>query len=296
MALGRDIIDAIIREHSYCPINGDVLLVGPQTMAMSRHEVMELVHNNGVNVGALREQSISGSEDSIGCTEFFTLLGANSVLTLDSREGSADVVHNLGIPIPDGLEASADFIVDAGSITNIFSPVAALRNYASLLRNGGRLLAINNLSSHYDPYSTPSALWYLDYFVVNRFADCKVYVLVYEQDRPSNAFCVNIECLLDPKREVRSFLSSREMAIVLFAEKSAKSTIHETPVHPEWRSPTEWDNYWRGLERIKRSERPHLVRSRGHMNFRDVRGGYLFMKKDFAAVEPPEAAREADGN
>jgi hypothetical protein len=295
MALGRDVVDAIVREHSYCPVNGDVLLIGPQAIAMTRHEVMEVLHDHGVEIIASREQKDLVSDDNIGCAEFFALLGANSVLTLDGRKGSADVVHNLGIPVPDTLEASADFIVDAGSLTNMFSPVMALRNYASLLRNGGRLLAINNLSAHYDPYSTPSALWYLDYFVVNRFADCRAYVLVYERDRPSNAFSVNIECLLDPKREVRSFLSSQEMAIVLFAEKSAKSTIHETPVHPEWRSPIEWEQYRRGLERIRRSERPHLVRSRGDMNDMDVRGGYLFIRDDFEAVEPSAATRAAGG-
>ena len=158
MALGRDVVDAIIREHSYCPINGDVLLIGPQTIAMSRHEVMELVHDHGVDVVASREPSLSGSGDSIGCAEFFALLGANNVLTLDSREDLADVVHNLGVPIPDHLEASADFIVDAGSLANMFSPVAAVRNYAGLLRNGGRLIAINDLSAHFDSYSTPSAL------------------------------------------------------------------------------------------------------------------------------------------
>ena len=28
MALGRDVVDAIIREHAYRPITGDVLLIG----------------------------------------------------------------------------------------------------------------------------------------------------------------------------------------------------------------------------------------------------------------------------
>jgi hypothetical protein len=32
MALGRDVVDAIIREHSNRPIGGDVLLVGQQTV------------------------------------------------------------------------------------------------------------------------------------------------------------------------------------------------------------------------------------------------------------------------
>ena len=35
MALGRDVLDAIIREHSYRPIAGDVLVIGHQTVHLS---------------------------------------------------------------------------------------------------------------------------------------------------------------------------------------------------------------------------------------------------------------------
>ena len=48
MALGRDIVDAIIREHSYRPIAGEVLVIGHQTVNLSRNEVLELMREHHV--------------------------------------------------------------------------------------------------------------------------------------------------------------------------------------------------------------------------------------------------------
>ena len=48
MALGRDVVDAIIREHSYRPIAGDVLVIGHQTVNLSGNEVLELMREHDV--------------------------------------------------------------------------------------------------------------------------------------------------------------------------------------------------------------------------------------------------------
>ena len=52
MALGRDVVDAIIREHAYRPITGDVLLIGQQAVTLSRDEVLELMREHGVVAAA----------------------------------------------------------------------------------------------------------------------------------------------------------------------------------------------------------------------------------------------------
>jgi hypothetical protein len=48
MALGRDVVDAIIREHAYRRITGDVLIIGRQTVSLSGSEVLELMQEHGV--------------------------------------------------------------------------------------------------------------------------------------------------------------------------------------------------------------------------------------------------------
>jgi SAM-dependent methyltransferase len=295
MALGRDVVDAIIREHAYRPITGDVLLIGQQAITLSRDEVLELMREHDV-IAAARDMQQRASADSgaMSAAAFFALLGIDRLHMLDIGTAGETGTGYFGGPLPDRLEASVDFIIDGGALTDIFSPAAVLRNYARSLRPGGRLIAVNNLSSHFDPYSIPTASWYLDYCVINAFADCKVYVLDYPPGRPAQAFCLDIDCLLDPAREIRAFLSPHETAVILFAEKAAASTTDETPTHAHLRSGAEWQRYRQNLARIKRAPRPHLVRSRDEPGKLDVRGGHLFMRADYTAVDPSSLVLRAD--
>ena len=287
MSLGRDIVDAIIREHSYQPIAGEVLVIGHQAVNLSRNEVLELMREHHVAAASgitLACQKRTGVKDSTSAAALFELLGVGAVRILADK--NADIVHDLALPIPQHLQSSADFIVDSGAVSDVFAPAVAIRNYARMLRPGGRLVAINNLSGHFDPYAILSAVWYLDYFVCNGFDDCKAYILVYLPNGTSNAFCVDIDCLIDPGREVRMFLSPHEMAVVVFAEKGVGSTDHVIPTHVHRRSATESERYRKNLDLIKHNERPHLVRSRGKLADVDVRGGHLFMQSDYTAAAP----------
>ncbi len=296
MALGRDVVDAIIREHSYRPIAGDVLLVGQQAITLSRDEVLELMREHDVVAAARDLQAAAGDMQNAASTDsgamtaaaFFQLLGIDRLHTRDTRTAGENGAGYFTEPLPERLKV--DVIIDGGALTDIFSPAAVLRNYARALRPGGRLIAVNNLSAHFDPYSIPTASWYLDYCVINAFADCKVYVLDYPPGQPAKAFCLDIDCLLDPAREIRAFLSPHETAVILFAEKGAASTTDETPSHAHQRPAAQWQRYRANLARIKLSPRPHLVRSRAEQTDRDVRGGHLFMRTDYTAVAPSDVA------
>jgi SAM-dependent methyltransferase len=300
MALGRDVVDAIIREHAYRAITGDVVLIGQQATTLSRDEILELMREHDVVAAARDVQAAAGdrhqlaSVDSGGMSAaaFFALLGIDRLHMLDIRTAGENSYFS-GL-LPDRLKAGMDFVIDGGALTDIFSPAAVLRNYARALRPGGRLIAVNNLSAHFDPYSIPTASWYLDYCVINAFADCKAYVLDYPPGQPARAFCLDIDCLLDPAREIRTFLSPHETAVIMFAEKGAASATDETPTHAHQRSGAEWQRYRQNLARIKLSTRPHLVRSRAEPGKLDVRGGHLFMRADYTAVDPSSLVLRAD--
>jgi hypothetical protein len=301
MALGRDVVDAIIREHAYRPITGNVLLIGQQAITLTRDEVLELLREHDVSAAARDMQAAAGDMQNVASADggmsaaaFFALLGIDRLHMLDIRTAGDNGAGYFGVPLPDRLEAATDFIIDGGALNDIFSPAAVLRNYARALRTGGRLIAVNNLSAHFDPYSIPTASWYLDYCVANAFADCKAYVLDYLPGRPVQAFCLDIDCLLDPAREIRAFLSPHETAVILFAEKGAASTTDETPTHAHLRSAAEWQRYRQNLARIKLAPRPHLVRSRVEPGKLDVRGGHLFMRADYSAVDPSSLVLRAD--
>jgi SAM-dependent methyltransferase len=295
MALGRDVVDAIIREHSYRPITGDVLLIGQQAITLSRDEVLELMREHDVAVAADDMQNAATADNGrMSAAAFFALLGIDRLHMLDTRTTGENGIGYFSKPLPDQLKASVDFIIDGGALADMFSPASALRNYANLLRPGGRLIVVNNLSAHFDPYSIPTASWYLDYCVANAFADCKAYVLDYPPGQPARAFCLDIDCLLDPAREIRTFLSPHETAVILFAEKGTASTTDETPTHAHLRSGAEWQRYRQNLALIKLSARPHLVRSRAEPGKLDVRGGHLFMRVNYAAVDPSSLVLRAD--
>jgi SAM-dependent methyltransferase len=63
----------------------------------------------------------------------------------------ASIVCDLCEPLPDKLANSADFIVGASTLDDVFDPAQYLRNIAKLLRPGERLFEINHLNNHMRP-------------------------------------------------------------------------------------------------------------------------------------------------
>jgi hypothetical protein len=241
--------------------------------------------------------------DYVSDISIFQMLGARSVRALDHSDyEGAEVVHDLTKPLPDKLKGIADFIVDGSTLDNTFSAALTIRNYAELLRPGGRILMVNMWSNHHEPYTLQPPLWYLDYFTVNKFVDCKVYVLLFASDAAhtstaSNAFCINLDCLLDPARQVSSFEAHHdyEMATLVFAEKGQDSTADVSPAQQHYRSEADRKLYRDNLTVIRDNPRPHLIRSRSPIFFLNARGGHLFMNGNFEAVDPTSEAIRTRG-
>ena len=304
MGLSPDVLNAIVREHAYKPLDGDVLLIGRQTVNLTPAQALEMVAAHGIDVSAVQPENLKLNiatinrhraalgRDLISDAAFFNLLGVDRIRALDRSDyEGAEIIHDLGIPVPDELKGCADFVVDGSTLDNTFNPALTLKNYCDLLRPGGRLFLINTLSNHFDPYTIATPLWFFDYFAMNKFDDCHVYVLVYFPDQQPNAYCINVDCLLDASKVVRNFVSPLEMSAIVFAEKGPDSTTDLLPTQALYRSAADWQVYRDNVRRIKSNPRPHLVRSRSEMNFFDVLGGYLFMGSDYQAVEPSDEQR-----
>jgi hypothetical protein len=297
MGLTFPIVDTLIREHVYRPLTGDVLLIGRQTIYFTPAAILDLLREHGIEVAGITEGEIEidhstvnrlaefADADLITDRALFRLLGIKRVAALDhsSYEG-ADIVYDISKPVPPELHNIADFIVDGSTLDNVFDPAAVIHNFADMLRPGGRLLTSNMYSNHYEPYAMMPPLWFLDYFVVNGFADCKVYIRV--ATTPYNTFTIDIEALLDPARHVSAFASPHEMATLVLAEKSEQSTSDIRPSQQHYRSEEEWGRYRRALQTIKAHPRPHVARSGGNIVFFDVKGGHLFMDANYVARDP----------
>ena len=184
MGLGLHAVDAIGREHAYRPIKGDVLFIGrqatyftPSGLAAQLRSHGHAVDTSAIEVDRTTIHHLPGYGEIVTDRSIFHALGINSVKALDaSAYEGAEIVHDLNRPLPDNLKATADFIVDGSTLDNVFDPAMTLRNYAQLLRPGGRLLAINTLNNRQCAFTICSPDWFLDYFVENGFSDCKVYV------------------------------------------------------------------------------------------------------------------------
>lgn len=285
MGIGKDFAEVIVREHMHSPLVGDVVLIGRQTVYLAQEDALAMLaeHKLPAPSGPLELDTTTlnrlpshAGVATISDRGFLSLLGVENAKALDhtSYEG-AEIVHDLTKPLPNHLVGIADVVIDGSTLDNCFDPALTLRNYAGMLRPGGRLLAANAWSNHRDPYIYPSPLWYLDYFVCNRFADCKTYILAYVNDTDLGAYCIDPVWLYENGRLVRNFTSPWEMSCIVVAEKAADSTVDRSPTQNHYRSPEGWSEYRETLARFAKCARPHLVRSRGIIPDFEVPGGHL---------------------
>ena len=80
---------------------------------------------------------------------YLRALGARELQVLDvSGYERADVIHDLGDPIPDQLEERFDVVLDGGSLEHVFDVRTALANYMRMVRVGGRLVIQTMANNH----------------------------------------------------------------------------------------------------------------------------------------------------
>ena len=300
MGIGSDFAEAIITEHTFRPITGDVLTVGRQTVYLTVAETIEMMRDHNVPVAVpadhigLNQSTVNRLSEAelISDAAFLGLLGANSVKAIDHSDyEGAEIIHDLSMSVPDALANSADVLIDGSTLDNVFDPVGVLTNYAKILRPGGRLLAINAWALHPSAYVLPSPLWFLDYFVWNAWADCKVYLLCYPYPGLANVLYCDPGHLMERGKGSANPLAACEMTTVIIAEKGAESTAHLRPIQGDYRSEADWDRYRRNLAAFALVHRPHVVRSRGPLVLDRVPDGYLYVDKWFQALHPAAEAK-----
>jgi hypothetical protein len=293
MGLGRHVIEALVRESQHKPINGEGLLIGRQTVYLSPSDMLALLREHGADTAGIDPASIELDKDTINrksgvaATNLISdaallrLVGIRKVLALDhSAYEGADIIHDLRYPVPAELRGRADFILDGSTLDNVFTPSTVLQNYCALLRPGGRLLANNAFSAHDTSYVIMPPLWYVDYFVMNGFADCRVYVLVYEH-LCLNVFYVDLREVRRLEGQMGRFHSPHYMSTIVLAEKGADSTTDRLPNQQDYRSKDDWRTYRTNLERMLESKRPHLVRSNSRQFHKDTTPGHFFIDQNF---------------
>lgn len=175
----------ILHEHKYKPIGGTVLTIGRQSVGMTGEQMDRLLEFHGVpkTVGATYDtdavtMGVNRSRPYITQDSFFSAFCDAEVKALDvSAYERADIVCDLQGILPWTYHDYADFIYNGSCLDNIFDPAAAIRNMSLLLKPNGRIYHFEQGNSHPTAYLKFSADWFMDYYGLNNFADCKAYVI-----------------------------------------------------------------------------------------------------------------------
>lgn len=295
MGLSSHAARLILREHRFRPIIGKLLSIGRQTVFLTAAQAIALVESElgtrrDVDVMNLEMDTLTrGARDRcfISDRAFYSLFSEATYHCLDqSAYENADIVFDLCTPQPPAeLENSFDFIVEGSTLDNVFDPAAALRNLARLARVGGRLFHLDRASRRHNVYVAFALSWFYDYYCINAFDDCQVYLAQWDDDQISSRWdFYHFRPLREHDGVVTYFGQDtwyqpwRHGHAVVLAEKGSASTWDRTPIQFEYRpdilntfvdknfkalpqNPSVMDGnpYAKAALRFSRSPRPLLV-------------------------------------
>jgi SAM-dependent methyltransferase len=279
----------IMSEHRYRPIRGTVLTIGRQSIGITAAEMEDLLKATGT---PSREHTyvvdhatlgVSRARPYISQESFFGAFTDAKVISLDvSNYEGADIVCDLQGVIDDKYKGIADFIYNGSCLDNIFDPAAAMRNMSRLLKPDGRVYHYEQGNSHPTAYLKYSADWFMDFYALNEFNDCKVYIA----DKPNTLgvpllspsppviprsnfdiivyrYNPYVENAGGPGYDCSSVEAFTRYEIHCIAEKSRSSTDDRTPIQKHYRV-DDWHlkTCLQSAQRFFRSKRPSFSAER----------------------------------
>jgi hypothetical protein len=155
------------------------------------------------------------------------------VMDVTDYEG-ATIIQDLTKPVPRELIGQFDFIFNGSVLDNIFDAAAALRNMTRMLALRGRIMHVEMASNLAFEYLIYSPDWFLDYYVVNGFQSCRIYVCTFRNVHelkfgPWRVYTYH------PRGDGNTACSLREIVtehavIVVIAERRGESSHDRSPV------------------------------------------------------------------
>ena len=296
MGIPSQIARLILREHRFRPIAGKLLSVGRQTVYLTPRQAIALVEAElGIRpdidpADVEIDNSTRASHDRGFITDraFYSLFSDAEYHCLDQSDyENADIVFDLCNPsLKLELEGSFDFIIDGSTLDNVFDPAAAMRNLARIARAGGRLFHLDRSSRRHNVYVAFALSWFHDYYSVNEFDDCQVYLAQWDGDQSTSRWdFYHYRPLREHDGTVNFFGQDswyhpwRHAHCIVVAEKGNRSTWNKNPIQYEYRpniphayvdgnfetlpqdsSTADPDPYLKAALRFSRNGRPPILR------------------------------------
>lgn len=304
VGIGGLTMEGLIREAMHRPFSGTAYTLGRATMGLPVEETNARFRQIGLTpVGGFARadqvDTITTASSGFGFqpirdTEFFRMLGFDELKVIDiSDYEGAEIIFDLNKEVPQHLAGTCDLLVDASTLDNVFDPVTALRNAAKLLKPTGRICmnAQTTYCPHWRgiPYLNIAPMWLYDWFTINRFVDCQVYVSVWTPPKWTQS-----TYMFDHKyatREydggiVRPVASEFLVTVSVFAERDENSTCDRIPTQHEYRPAAEWQDFESVVRSfIARRREPHQ-RSSEATAHHVVPAGWLRVLPNWALEEP----------
>lgn len=255
----------LLHEHLYRPIQGKIVTIGRNSVGFDGDGMDRLMESMGVpkREGVTYEidtDTMGSNKDYKRITQesFFAAFTDATVESLDINDyEKASIICDLQGRIPWKYRKYADFIYDGGSLDNIFDPAASLKNISRMLKPGGRVFTSNNGGPHPTSYLKFSADWFMDFFAINNYEDCKTYICTWPNtfgvpmiekgektapigpQSPYQIIVYNFNPYVEHDHGVGYDCSSIESAcryqIFCFAEKGKKSSNDRNPTQKHFR-------------------------------------------------------------
>jgi SAM-dependent methyltransferase len=249
MGLPTYIGEMLFAENAYKPIKGNVGFIGRQTTYLRPASLDYLSarykHAPAPNLTPEYDERTKAGQRGRGSfiTDRYLMkyLGAKSFKSIDvSDYEGADIVFDLCGKLPPKLKGSFDFIFDGSCLDNVFNPAAALSNISRLLKPGGRAMLLNHGTWLNAPYTIMSPGWYFDFFVVNGYVDCQIFLCLFRGNEglhfgPVGLSFFNAASPIKVGNIPMNLPAGFDIMVVALAEKGRKSTDDVMPVQSLYR-------------------------------------------------------------
>jgi SAM-dependent methyltransferase len=309
MGISASAMAGFIREAKFRPLRGTAYTLGRQTMACTPAETNKLFdflkttpiggEAKPDQIDATTRVSAYSENKPIRDVDFFKMLGLSEIKAIDvSDYEGAEIVVDLNTDVPSELMGTCDFLVDGSTLDNVFDPITALRNSVKLLKPDGRLYLSNhgNYSPHHNgiPYLIATPIWFYDFFCVNGFRDCQIFVTVYEPDGQLTFLLSNDFTTREfGSGYVKPIISEYPLQVSVFAERDPGSTWEQTPTQHVYRTDSQWLIYEAGVRKFIERGRPSQLVSAGSKISKQPPPGWLLCLPDGTLLNPYTAPTEA---
>ncbi len=260
MGIGRNEFQLLLNEHNYRPITGKVISIGRQTciqqdvaadildMFGMRPRDGHFIDFDGVTLHEHRTGQLTDKS-------LFSLFSDAEVFAADvSKAEGADYEFDICGDVPEHLVGHFDFVMDGGSLDNVFDVVRMIANLSRMLKPGGRMMLTPWVNSHPTAYVKVSPDWAADYFAVNEYTDCKAYLMIGRLNG-SRATMWNYEPGRTGAYEISNVISPNISQLLAIAEKGERSTDTRTAIQWHYRGGNV-EPYMTSAARWRASPRP----------------------------------------